>query len=515
MTEQLSFNLLDEPWIPVIGIDGGYEHVGLLELFNRGRELRSIWSADALETLALHRLAIAVTLAALTAPTETGSVRVDLTARELDAIDERGLPVDRILPYLERWRQRFWLFGREGFWQLGATDRSPVARLDPLRAVGSQAAFFDHHDDQRPDRLDPAAAARQLAVGQTFAVGAGRGPQGRAFQNGLIGKQALIAVPVGEHVAATLSSCLVAYDAQRQPDDAPVWERTREQRRLRLDVARHLPAGLLDTLTWEARAVELLRNDDAAVEMMGFAMGINPEPFQSRAAGRRTDPWVPTELRNGELRPIRARLGLVAWRDSYALLTGLLPRAELAEAPTVLGAHRARSRGRRALSLLVGGLIAEGQNTIAGALLAQLPLPSSALDELPAEFLAGLERLTADARDCAGAARRSLSRFAREYHGAENARRSAQLGRQLWAGTESAYWARGGQTFNEHVGRLAAGEDPQVVRASWLAITGGAARQGVQRALEPYADDVGLRASALADSTLRRHLPRAEYVEAA
>ncbi len=515
MTPTMFFNLLDEPWIPVVSEDGGFEEVGLLDLFGRASALRSIWSADAMETLALHRVAIAVMLAALTSPESPRGRRRDLSARRIDAIDEDGLPIQAMLDYLESQRDRFWLFGPEAFWQLGASENSPVARLDPLRAVGTQPAFFDHQQDLAPASLSPAAAARVLAVAQVFSVGRGRGPGGRAFRNGLIGKLALIALPVSDSVLGTLTANLVAYEAERQPEDAPVWERERARRAERLDASEHVPAGLLDTLTWEPRAIELRLDEKGRVSLAGYAMGINAAPFSEILDRRRSDPWMPLNpRRNGELEALRGRLGPAAWRDSHAVLLGLLRGKELVEAPSVLSAARSRARDRPALALLVGGLVAEGQNTLAGALLSRFSLPPEALDEVPVTFLAGLEQLVADARAGELAARRALGRFASEYH-ASDGRRASKLGGEMWGHEESAYWATGGRWFSRHVARLAAGEPGETVRATWLEFVRRAASTVVQRATDPYADANGLRAGALARAHLRRHLPRSDQEEAA
>lgn len=505
-----SFNLLIETWIPVITNHGEYEEVGLCDLFGRSDELRAIWSDNGLETLALHRLAIAVVLAALTEPHTPADQRRDLSGRAIDKIDEDGLPVDSILAYLKRWRDRFWLFGPEAFWQLGASDISPVARLDPLRAVGTQPAFFDHHQDAALTELGCATAARSLLAGQLFAVGVGRGPGGRAFRNGLVGKLALVALPFADTVRSTLGANLIAYDAQRQPNDAPVWERLRAGRAQRIDGAKHVPAGLLDTLTWESRSVELHREPNGRVAYVGFAMGVNAVPFEELVARRRTDPWVPMSATGaGALQTLRGHAGPAAWRDSLAVVLGLLPRPELAEVRTVLSATRARSAGRHALALLVGGLVAEGKNTLAGSILARLPLPPEALDDMPVAFLAGLEQLVRDASDAATAARRALSAFAREYHAADQ-RRARALGGDMWEREQSAYWSTNGRAFSSHVTMLADGEKPRTVRASWLAVVRTAAATAARRATDPFSDGPGLRAGALATSRLRRELPRLE-----
>ncbi len=510
-----AFNLLDEPWIPVITAGGEFEEIGLRDLFGRSGELRAIWSDNGLETIALHRLAIAVALAALTEPETTGARRRDLSARAIAEIDEQGMPLRLIVDYLERWRDRFWLFGPEAFWQLGASDTSPVARLDPLRAVGTQPAFFDHNQDAAPTPLGNAAAARSLAAGQLFAVGVGRGPRGRAFRNGLVGKLAVVALPFADTVRSTIAANLITYDTERQPHDAPVWERPRSVRAQRIDAREHVPTGLLDTLTWESRSVELRPEPNRGVAWMGFAMGVNAVPFEQLVARRRTDPWVPVRsIPAGGLETLRGRGGPGAWRDSLALVLGLLPREDLAEARTVLSAARTRSAGRHALALLVGGLIAEGKNTLAGALLARLPLPPEALDELPGPFLVGLEQLIRDASDTATAARKALGSFAREYH-ATDPLRARSLGGEMWKREESAYWSTAGRSFSSHVTRLAESEEPRTVRASWLALVCTAATTAARRATEPFTDGPGLRAGALATARLRRELPRLDKEDAA
>jgi CRISPR-associated protein Cse1 (CRISPR_cse1) len=81
----------------------------------------------------MHRLAIAVVLAALTEPHTPCDQRRDLSARRIDKIDEDGLPVDVILAYLDRWRDRFWRFGTEAFWQLGTNEHAKL-RNHPLPA---------------------------------------------------------------------------------------------------------------------------------------------------------------------------------------------------------------------------------------------------------------------------------------------------------------------------------------------------------------------------------------------
>ena len=55
----ISFNLIDEPWIPCI-LDGTRVELGLRDVLAQAQQLREIRGDSPLETASLHRLLLAV-----------------------------------------------------------------------------------------------------------------------------------------------------------------------------------------------------------------------------------------------------------------------------------------------------------------------------------------------------------------------------------------------------------------------------------------------------------------------
>ena len=50
-----SFNVLDEPWIPVVGLDGSREILGIRETLRRSPELKEISAVSPLEEFSVYR----------------------------------------------------------------------------------------------------------------------------------------------------------------------------------------------------------------------------------------------------------------------------------------------------------------------------------------------------------------------------------------------------------------------------------------------------------------------------
>lgn len=56
----VTFNLVDEPWIPCVTADGASIELGLLDTLTRAHELREMADPSPLVTVALHRLLLAI-----------------------------------------------------------------------------------------------------------------------------------------------------------------------------------------------------------------------------------------------------------------------------------------------------------------------------------------------------------------------------------------------------------------------------------------------------------------------
>ena len=63
-----TFNLVDQPWIPCVWLDGRRELLGLEAVLVRAHELRDIYDDSPLVTVSLHRLLLALVHHALRGP---------------------------------------------------------------------------------------------------------------------------------------------------------------------------------------------------------------------------------------------------------------------------------------------------------------------------------------------------------------------------------------------------------------------------------------------------------------
>ncbi|WP_202932309.1 type I-E CRISPR-associated protein Cse1/CasA [Vreelandella alkaliphila] len=109
------FNLIDEPWIPV----ADYGRVSLRQIFSNP-EYRSL-GGNPVQKIALLKLLLAIAQSAATPQDET----------EWKALGANGL-AERCLSYLDKWHDRFYLYGDKPFLQMPAI-RS--ARVQPFGAV--------------------------------------------------------------------------------------------------------------------------------------------------------------------------------------------------------------------------------------------------------------------------------------------------------------------------------------------------------------------------------------------
>lgn len=117
------FNLIDEKWIPVRFHDGTRSELGIRDTLLQSGEIASIEDPSPLVTAALHRFLLAVLYRALEGPTDINQAR---------AFFKNGLPPDRLSAYLEKWRDRFWLFD----------EKYPFGQILPLCQKSGEPGRF-------------------------------------------------------------------------------------------------------------------------------------------------------------------------------------------------------------------------------------------------------------------------------------------------------------------------------------------------------------------------------------
>ncbi len=314
-----TYNLIDEPWIPVrVRGKPSPRDVSLREALLRAHEIERLIDPSPIVTAALHRLLIALAHAAIAGPADEDAWAAEWARGRFEA--------SVVEAYLGRFHARFDLFdAARPFYQsagLPIQVASTVARLGHEYSRGNNSLLFDHSFDSRPPRIEPDAAARLLVTVQAFSLPGTitilpGDPTGSSASH-LV--KAAVVLLQGATLFETLLLNMVDVDGIRgrpfqfdPAEDAPAWERDEP-----VTATTRAPAGYLDLLTWQSRRVLLVPDDDGMVRRtvimagFGFPPGLDPHDYETMAAFVQRDKlgWVPVGFR-----PEKA-----LWRDSVALL---------------------------------------------------------------------------------------------------------------------------------------------------------------------------------------------------
>ncbi|MGW3091723.1 type I-E CRISPR-associated protein Cse1/CasA [Streptomyces sp. NPDC001108] len=321
-TSPPAYNLLIQPWIPVADTSTGARSVvGIAEALTLAHQLRLDLTRGRIEHIAVLRLLAAVYDAAA-GPSSTTEWDATYTAPEL--------PAARIAAYLDRWADKFDLFGAaHPFGQCGhLTEPNRTSHaLDPASFGGAGITHFAHQLRGAAPPLDAATAATALLVLQLWSPGgiqSAHPTDPRARNGKLYGSKT---GPLGTathlyltHHDATLKDQLLLNlpPQPRIPGDAPAWERpcppAAGQERD--------PAGRLDYLTWPTRRLRL--DADTKGRVTGLAV-LDGDRTNPRAAALAHDPMA-AHTETGAQLPLhdRDRL-LMPWAAATMLDTGTSP----------------------------------------------------------------------------------------------------------------------------------------------------------------------------------------------
>ena len=246
----MSFNLIDEPWIPCITAEGEFVEVSLRDLFARAPELLEISCETPIMSASILPLALAIL------HRNFGPADYD----EWEALWKAGkFDMARLDGYFAQWRERFDLFHPEHPFYQAIEDRVEAKSLIYLiHSIGNTATLFTHANDAAGIQLTPAEAARQLLAAQYFHT-AGLGPainkKRVSFKDSNYAR-GVIFWACGSTLFETLMLNLTAYPDEQMmashDDDKPSWEMEEPFEK------REMPRGYLDYLTWTNNRVQLI-----------------------------------------------------------------------------------------------------------------------------------------------------------------------------------------------------------------------------------------------------------------
>ena len=325
------FNLIDEKWIPVRFSDGTRDELGIRDTFLRAKEIAAIEDGSPLVVAALHRFLLAVLYRALEGPTDIDQAKL---------LFKLGLPREKITAYLEKWRDRFWLFDEE--YPFGQNPNIPQDKTEPWTKLTaeynatSNKVLFDHTNTIEPGAREPKECARWLLSTMNFSISGGRGYYPSPSPN------AILCIPLGRDLHETLCYNLVPYaNRDVMKGDSALWEC--EPKALPLDVQKQCATGYADLYSWQARMILLLEEihlgkvkSTRFIAGRGFENPSNsPDPMQA---------YKPDKTRGKLLVQFKEDRG--TWRDFDSLLPD---NADLVAPQTVQ--HALRLAGQKVDSM--------------------------------------------------------------------------------------------------------------------------------------------------------------------
>jgi CRISPR system Cascade subunit CasA len=161
------FNLIDEKWIPVRFPSGSRGELGIQDVLLRAKDIAAIEDPSPLVVAALHRFLLAVLYRALEGPTDIDQAKT---------LFKSGFPNDKITAYLDKWRDRFWLFDET--YPFGQNPNVPKKEIEPWTKLApeynatSNKVLFDHTDTRNPGFRQPKECARWLIATMNFSLSA-------------------------------------------------------------------------------------------------------------------------------------------------------------------------------------------------------------------------------------------------------------------------------------------------------------------------------------------------------
>lgn len=334
------YNLLDEPWIPVRLVDGTITDVGLLELLRRTTDIADLACELPTQSIAIQRLILAIAYRVAT-PHDT---------RDWVRQWEDGAPTEQMIKYLERWRDRFYLFGgRFPFMQVAdlRTAKDAVSGLEKLIAdVPNGEQFFTTRHGRALACIPASEAARWLVHAQAYdpsgirsgAVGDSQVKGGKGYPIGpaWCGHLGLVWLK-GQDLDETLVLNLIPAStaALRGVDSSTEWgvcswEASEPESSVRGDYSLLDPAGtpkelsIPRLLTWHSRRIRLV-GDSSGVTGVVLAQGDKLAPqemrlYEPQSLWRYSTPQS-KKFKTDVYMPRKFEAGRALWRN----LPGTLP----------------------------------------------------------------------------------------------------------------------------------------------------------------------------------------------
>ena len=508
-----TFNLLDQPWLPVRWASGAPpSEVGLRQALLRAHEIEELATDNPLETLALNRL-----LAALVAAVYPGGAE----PAEWFRLWQLGhFEADALESYLARFADRFDLLSPTlpfmGHPQPETAEVSPLTRLRHAATSGNNAVLFSHDLDSQPQPLPAAEAARAVVCAQAASLGGGVAKPFNFSHAPLVGGAYFWLRGAVEEQASLFRALLLNLSPTAEvwgasSTDLPTWEATKP-----LPAERRQVGGIRELFTFQSRRLALVADAQGQVLGVRYNQGSKVETLLQH------DPHLAYRAgKEGEF-ALRFQADRSLWRDSttYLLHQGSIGGGHAPRTLEWLSRRMLRQLGAdqpSAYAVDVFGLVNDQAKVELWRHERVTIYPAIIKDtdrwQTLKELLDGKQADQDDATKRAERLREATRAFATRARlhkpgnvrlgDVERAERDA-LVRML--DTESSYWLALGQKFDHFLARIATSPIDQLdqVRTEWQAVIRHAAEQALRTALRSMAQNARTwQALAEAETVLR------------
>lgn len=299
---QASFNVLTEPWIPVIDLEGTRKELGILSCLAMAHELKEIRDPSPMIEFGLYRLLVAFVLDCLILEGKRPEVTEDLQVLlQADKFDSKALE-----KYAADCGEVFDLFHpTRPFLQtpMEKAKSKPLSGLYPVTPSGTSAGHW-HHQHEEDFSVCMEMAARLLTTIAPFMTAGGAG-----LSPSINGAPAIYALPVGN----TLFSTLVLNLPLRNQDHgggSVAWRTTS------IPGDERSQATVVESLTWRPRRIQLIPNSGK-----GAKCSVSKIKFEKGDSTRFAwvDPNLAYRIEKEKVTPIRMRESRPLWRDAGPL----------------------------------------------------------------------------------------------------------------------------------------------------------------------------------------------------
>lgn len=328
MSDPPTFNLLDEPWIVVLGDDNTMRQVSIGQVFEQAHRLRRIAGELPTQDAAVLRLLLAILHRALPVEGDDEAVRAIWASWWKD-----GRLPDAVGSYLDDWHDRFDLLdGQHPFFQVADlhTASGKTSGVEKLIAdLPAGHKFFTNRAGAGATSLSLPEAARWLVHCQAFdpsgiksgAAGDERVTGGKGYPIGIgwTGNLGLVVLE-GETLAQTLLLNLVL-TTPSPADDLPAWE---TEGWSAATTGQDSPRGPAQAMTWQIRRIRLHHDTDRVIDALisnGDAVRLRNQHLVETMSGWRKS--EAQEKKHGEALAYMPRThqpGRAVWRGLDALL---------------------------------------------------------------------------------------------------------------------------------------------------------------------------------------------------